>query len=420
MKQSFLPIVAVLLCGAILGIAANAGDAGSLPGSANDYKILAPITHGDLTIFPVVSAKAHDTSDFITLDEGIRSGEVVVTEVGNIHSGLQRRRTRPVRSNSDAEVNLLVLVNNSKHPLILLAGEVVTGGKQDRVVGKDRIVPAESDPVDLSVFCVEHERWTETSEKFDTHASVMLQPSVRMKAMADKNQQQVWDAVGSSRAQMSAKLAEPPPPNPSATPQASQGTGSGSGAGEGHSAGSGVEVSSEAPLIETTQTQVTNTFAQMSSSTLSAFAGISSYAKVQENKLVKQQVDSIVGPMQKAYESVIKQLRNQNAVGVVVAVKGHIVWADMFASSSLLGKYWPKLLESYATEALTAQGTREEVGIQQAQVFLDNWQARHEVVDSEPGLYRQRELVGDKFRAFQLTSLLAKEAFDVHLSKMAD
>ena len=35
-------------------------------------------------------------------------------------------------------------------------------------------------------------------------------------------------------------------------------------------------------------------------------------------------------------------------------------------------------------------------------------------------LYRQRELIGDKFKAFQLTSLLAKEAFDLHLSKMAD
>ena len=139
-----------------------------------------------------------------------------------------------------------------------------------------------------------------------------------------------------------------------------------------------------------------------------------------ENKAVKQQVDSITEPMQKSYESVIKQLRNQNAVGVVVAVKGHIVWADMFASSALLGKYWPKLLESYATEALTMPGARAEISIKEAQAFLENWQARHEVVDSEPGLYRQRELIGDKFRAFQLTSLLAKEAFDLHLSKMAD
>src|SRR5262249_9632467 len=126
-----------------------------------------------------------------------------------------------------------------------------------------------------------------------------------------------------------------------------------------------------------------------------------SYAKARENKAVQAQVDSIVEPMQKSYESVIKQLRNQNAVGVVVAVKGHIVWADMFASGALLGKYWPKLLESYATEALTMPGVRAEITSKEAQSFLENWQARHEVVDSEPGLYRQRELIGDKFKAFQ-------------------
>ena len=148
--------------------------------------------------------------------------------------------------------------------------------------------------------------------------------------------------------------------------------------------------------------------------------GTTSYAKARENKAVQTQVESITEPIRKSYESVIKQLRNQNAVGVVVAVKGHIVWADMFASGALLGKYWPKLLESYATEALTTPGARAEISIQEAEKFLQDWQARHEVVDSEPGLYRQRELVGDRFKAFQLTSLLAKEAFDLHLSKMAD
>lgn len=385
MKRSFLPMLAVLLSGFVAISAANAGDSGSVPATANDYKIIAPITHGDLTIFPVVSAKTHDTSDFITLDEGIRSGEVVVTEVGNLHSTMRRRPPYQTRPYQGAEVNRLVLVNNSKHPLILLAGEVVTGGKQDRVVGKDRIVPAESDPVDLSVFCVEHGRWTETSTKFDTHASVMLQPSVRMKAMADKDQQKVWDEVGKSRSAMASVVAAPA--NPAATPAPGQTYDS-------------TRVASSAEIVELNST--------------------SSYAKARENKAVHAQVESIIEPMQKSYESVIKQLRNQNAVGVVVAVKGHILWADMFASSALLAKYWPKLLESYATEALTMAGTREEISIKEAERFLLNWQARHEVVDSEPGLYRQRELIGDKFKAFQLTSLLAKEAFDLHLSKMAD
>ena len=375
MKHSFLLMLAVLFTGFAVISAAFAGDAGSSPATSNDYKILAPITHGDLTIFPVVSAKSHDTSDFITLDEGIRSGEVVVTEVGNLHSTMRRRPPYQPRPYQGAEVNRLVLVNNSKHPLILLAGEVVTGGKQDRVVGKDRIVPAESDPVDLAVFCVEHGRWIESSTKFDTHASVMLQPSVRMKAMADQDQQKVWDEVANSRKNMSGVMLHSP----------------------GVSA-STVEVTSAQAQIEST----------------------SSYAKARENGVVQKQVESITEPMQKSYESVIKQLRNQNAVGVVVAVKGHIVWADMFASSALLAKYWPKLLDSYATEALTMPGARGEISIKEAQEFLQNWQARHEVVDSEPGLYRQRELIGDKFKAFQLTSLLTKDPFDLHLSKMAD
>jgi hypothetical protein len=377
MKSSFAAILVTVLCGLSLVALSNAGDSGSLPAAVNDYKILAPISHGDLTIFPVVSGRVHDTSEFITLDEGIRSGQVVVTEVGNLHSTMRRRPVQ-VRPYGGAEVNRLVLVNNSKHPLILLAGEVVTGGKQDRVVGKDRIVPAESDPVDLSVFCVEHGRWTETSAKFDTHASVMLQPSVRKQAMAEQNQQKVWDEVGRSKASMSARAAAAPP-------------------------APGISGGNEAYALS-----------------LRELDGTSSYAKARENQAVKQEVDSIVQPMQKSYESVIKQLRNQNAVGVVVAVKGRIVWADMFASSALLDKYWPKLLDSYATEAMTASGASVEVSIKQAQAFLDNWQARHEVVDSEPGLYRQRELIGDKFRAFELTSLLAKALFDVHLSKMAD
>jgi len=423
MKLSFVAILLIVVSGLALAGLSGPGQSSGIPTAINDYKILAPITHGDLTIFPVVSARNHDTSEFITLDEGIRSGEVVVTEVGNLHSTMHRRAPYQVPQQGGAEVNRLVLVNNSKHALILLAGEVVTGGKQDRVVGKDRIVPAESDPVDLAVFCVEHGRWVETSKKFDTHASVMLQPSVRMKAMADQDQQKVWDEVSRSRTAMAYAVA-PPRPNSGSGTGGSAGTGVGAGTAAGGGSGGGVAGSTTetitveaAPAIETNGGPVSNTY---SGTTLSSLAGTTSYAKSVENKAVKQQVEAITQPMQKSYESVIKQLRNQNAVGVVVAVKGRIVWADMFASGALLDKYWPKLLDSYATEAMTATGARGEVSIKDAQAFLDNWQARHEVVDSEPGLYRQRELIGDKFRAFELTSLLAKDAFDVHLSKMAD
>ena len=119
---------------------ARAGETSPAPG----YKVLDPIRHGNLTVFPVVAAKTYPTSEFLTLDEGLRSGEVVVTEAGSVQGLVRRHATPPVHDG--AQVNRLVLVNNSKRPLLLLAGEIVSGGKQDRVISKDRIVPPESDP----------------------------------------------------------------------------------------------------------------------------------------------------------------------------------------------------------------------------------------------------------------------------------
>lgn len=364
------------------------------------YKVLPPISHGNLTIYPVVANKSHDTSDFITLDEGIRTGDVVVTEVGNMHAMI--RRPMP-NYRPGPQVNTLVLVNNSKRPLILLAGEIVTGGKQDRIVGRDRIIAPESDPVDLNVFCVEHGRWTETTAKFDTHNHFMAQPSVRKQAMADKDQTRVWAEVQNQNANTTYNLramATPKPPQPPSPGVV--------GGPIPRSSSETVEVTGAAPTIETADRAV----AQLNSTT--------SLAKVQANTVVEAQIKSITDPVEKSFESVIKQLRDQNAVGVVVAVKGRIIWADIFASKDLLNKYWPKLLQSYAAEAFSATGSQGDSDIKTAQEFVDNWKANHEVADTEPGLYRQTELTGDKFRAFELTSLLPKQLFDLHLSKMAE
>jgi hypothetical protein len=110
------------------------------------------------------------------------------------------------------QVNTLVLVNNSKRPLLLLAGEIVTGGKQDRVIAKDRIVPAGGEPVDLSVFCIEPGRWTESSEKFGATAktstgSFMVQPAVRQEAMVAKDQGKVWNSVNGAISAMATAAA---------------------------------------------------------------------------------------------------------------------------------------------------------------------------------------------------------------------
>ena len=326
------------------------------------YKVLPAIQHGNLIIFPVVANQTHPTQEFLTLDEGLRSGEVIVTESGSVRPMIRRRRPIP-NPGVGAQVNQLVLVNNSTRPLILLAGEIVTGGKQDRVIGADRLVPPESDPIDLSVFCVEPGRWTGASMSFKSLGSAMAQPAVRAKAMGDKDQQKVWSEVGKTREALA--MAVPP---------------------------------GSAPAI----------------------AGTSSYARVMENDEVKQKVESVAEPIQHNYQSLIKQLREQNAVGVVAAVNGQIVWADLFASTDLLQKYWPKLVRSYATEAIVTRAKEQEVKVEHAQQFLNRMEGGHETVDSEPGLYRHTEISGDGFKAFQLTSLLPKTGFALHIAKMAE
>jgi hypothetical protein len=339
---------------------------------ASGYSLLSPIRSGNLTVFPVVASKSYDTAEFLTLDEGLRSGDVVVTEAGQAR-GLIRRRPgelpimHPMR---DAEVNRLVLVNNSKRPLLLLAGEIVTGGKQDRVIGKDRIVLAESDPVDLSVFCVEPGRWVPANGKYEFgsgvggSAGLLASPVVRSKAMSAKDQQQVWDSVRSSQRAMAET----------------------------------VEVTGAAPAVNAT----------------------TSYARVMDNKEVQKKVDAVAEPVQRNYESVIRQLRDKNAVGVVVAVNGEIVWADIFASTQLLQKYWPKLVRSYATEAVVTRAKGGEASLKDAQKFLADLQGHHETAETEPGIYRQTEITGDGFKVFELTSLLPRTGFPVHVAKMAD
>ena len=380
--KTFLALAVVVMVVGLVAVnqrQAQAGEVAPPPG----YKVLEPIRHGNLTVFPVVAGKSYPTGEFMTLDEGLRSGDVVVTEAGNVQ-GLIRRHSTPAVRSDGAQVNRLVLVNNSKRPLLLLAGEIVTGGKQDRVIGKDRIVPAESDPVDLSVFCVEPGRWIAASEHFGASEAMygaavggrsqnapapmamMAQPSVRAKAMADKNQNEVWAEVRKQQQAVS------------------------------------VEVAASAPAVAT---EVGRT---------------SSYARVMENEEVKKQVDSVAKPIEQNYQSLIRQLRDRNAVGVVVAVNGRIIWADVFASTDLLEKYWPKLVRSYASEAVVTRAKEVEVGIGQAQSFLGNMEGRREMIESEPGIYRHTEVSGDGFKVFSLTSLLPKTGFEVHVAKMAE
>ncbi len=123
------------------------------------WRISSAISFNNLTVFPVVSDEPTSTDEFITLDEGLRSGKVIITELGA--DGRSRRIRRNQRISDDAEVNKLAVTNRSGKMLVLIAGELLVGGKQDRIVGNDCIVASTNKPVPINVFCVEHGRWSE-------------------------------------------------------------------------------------------------------------------------------------------------------------------------------------------------------------------------------------------------------------------
>jgi hypothetical protein len=145
----------------------------------------------------------------------------------------------------------------------------------------------------------------------------------------------------------------------------------------------------------------------------------SSYAQAVAAPPVKREMEATVVPIEQRFSALGAHLRDRKALGVVVAVNGRIVWADVFANPALFNKYWPKLVRSYAAEAMSNTGIRYNHDKQDPRAFLNNLNATHETSESEPGLFRNTQLTADDFEAFLLTSLLPGTGYSVHLTKMA-
>jgi len=330
------------------------------PGKAEgEWRLLEPITNENLTVFPVVASSGYDTGAFMTLEEGLSRGEVIVREQGA--EGLVRDRDggRPaVQNYGGPSVNQLVLINRSKRPLLLLAGELVSGGKQDRIIGKDRIVPVGAEPLPLDVFCVEHGRWSSGSQF--TAANTIVHPSVREQAAVNQKQGDVWASVtAGSTAQRSA--------------------------------------AAPAPRVTTESIEVT----------MQSEAPTQSYEKIYGSRRVAPSVDAMVDEVQRRFRKQTGGLKGERVVGVVIAYGGEVAWSDIFASSELFEQYWNKLLRSYAVEAVTRPTLREKASAEAAQEFLQRLKGR-EQTESEPGVYVWREINEGRLSEIELDALQPK------------
>jgi hypothetical protein len=366
------------------------------PARKGEWSVLPPLHYQRLHVFPLMPgprAQQAPRGAYITLDEGLKSGLVEVTETGppgqiirnrpprtqgRIGFGnLAGRRSPSVQeqqrqgqqvqvAQQGAQVDTLWITNRSGKKLILLAGELVVGGKQDRIVQKDLIVPPTGKPFDLSVFCVEHGRWSGGTDRFGLADNSLVKsgggsgggladPTVRGAAQAERKQELVWAKVEEKNSQ------------------------------------AGVRPDS------------------------GTYQGTLMSDKAQRD--AKPYVDAIAPKMPK------------NAVGAIIAIHGRIVWADAFGNSELFAKYWPKLLQSYIVDAVTTpppltpgderipRVLRNPPTVDQAVDFLYDWSGKS-TFEGVDGLYAVTRIDGPGHVIFRLRDIGTKPETEVHFVKM--
>jgi len=206
------------------------GDVGLGSVGAN-HEVGQPVTVGNLAVFPIYAKRQLELGRFTTLSAALQAGTAEVREVRLKASASRQavRRAPPRRippagqnahrgglpltvinkdssgdvnvsvSGGGAQVNRLVIDNRGDVPILVLAGTVVKGGKQDRQIAQDFVVGPKK-RVAVDAFCVERGRWNgnragkATGGRFTTVDS-LANLDVRNAAQHDSSQSLVWQNV---------------------------------------------------------------------------------------------------------------------------------------------------------------------------------------------------------------------------------
>lgn len=155
-----------------------------------------------LRLYPILASEEY-------VNDNAAAGELKTLAEAIETYGFRISEKKPYGRFEDAgAVNNLTVQNKTGDPVLLMSGDVVRGGRQDRVVGEDQIIAARS-LQDIPVFCVEQGRWryegeTENEENIAAKQDKVFAFSgyyhvaagdIRHTLATSKNQQEVWNNV---------------------------------------------------------------------------------------------------------------------------------------------------------------------------------------------------------------------------------
>jgi hypothetical protein len=124
-------------------------------------------------------------------DSTINKGVTDLTNALTLQEAMSRGNVRIIDRGAGT-VNSLIFQNTGNQPILLLSGEVVTGGRQDRVIAKDIILQPNNGQERVPVFCVEEGRWSGNKQYAYYHEASM---HLRKIIDQDASQGKVWREI---------------------------------------------------------------------------------------------------------------------------------------------------------------------------------------------------------------------------------
>ena len=157
----------------------------------SNYRLSGPYQHENLTVFLIHGPDQPDSRMFTPLQTAMEHKSVIVHET--------------------SDVNELAIENQSSlEEVFVQAGDIVKGGRQDRVLSVDLILPAKSGKVPISAFCVENGRWSqrgaESAYVFSLSEGMISSKQLKLATKDRNSQARVWDEVRVAQEKLSTNV----------------------------------------------------------------------------------------------------------------------------------------------------------------------------------------------------------------------
>lgn len=131
----------------------------------------------NIRIIPIRS-KGPGLNGIVSLADAMKNGWVTVSERG---------------TSSTENVHWLRINNHTDQPVYISSGEMITGGRQDRIVSRDTVLHPTGGDQYVPAMCVEEGRWSEKEKKFQYAG--YTNSSLRKVIDGSRNQVLIWKEI---------------------------------------------------------------------------------------------------------------------------------------------------------------------------------------------------------------------------------